>query len=160
MINANASDNFPISATLVDDDGVLDSGKVVSYSIRLLDDSVVKTGLLVESSIDSGIYSSIVSLDKGSYMCYVSCDGYNTSAEEILINAVSDVSDSVWAHSTAVALTDNVKFIKDVESGKWEIVGDQMIFYAGDNNTELMRFNLFDKENNRASEAVYKREIP
>lgn len=42
--------------------------------------------------------------------------------------------------------------------GKWEITGNQMIFYKADNVTEVKRFNLFDADGNPANNNVYKRE--
>jgi len=33
-----------------------------------------------------------------------------------------------------------------------------MIFYKSDNETEVCRFNLFDKDGNPAMERIYKRE--
>jgi hypothetical protein len=53
-------------------------------------------------------------------------------------------------------LQDNIRDILDVESGNWEILGTQMIFYRKD-GTELFRFNLYDKNNNLNVEQVYKR---
>jgi len=41
------------------------------------------------------------------------------------------------------ALQVDVDFIKAVESGKWEILNDQMIFYDT-SGAEILRFNLFD----------------
>lgn len=41
------------------------------------------------------------------------------------------------------ALQVDVAFIKAVESGKWEILNDQMIFYDT-SGAEILRFNLFD----------------
>lgn len=38
----------------------------------------------------------------------------------------------------------DVEFIKDIEGGKWAIVGNQMIFYKDDNVTEVARFDLDD----------------
>lgn len=37
-----------------------------------------------------------------------------------------------------------VASIYDIESGRWKVVGNQMIFYKSDNVTEVARFNLYD----------------
>ena len=47
--------------------------------------------------------------------------------------------------------------ILDIEQGTWEIKNEQMIFYAVD-GSELMRFNLYDKNGQPTSTAVFKRE--
>ena len=52
----------------------------------------------------------------------------------------------------------NITSLIDEIGGKWEIVGNQMIFYKSDNSTEIMRFNLFDAEGNPTMNNVYKRE--
>lgn len=44
-----------------------------------------------------------------------------------------------------------------VETGKWEIVNNQMIFYEEDDETELLRFNLFDADGNPTSTSAMKR---
>ena len=36
----------------------------------------------------------------------------------------------------------DAKFIREVESGRWEIRGSQMIFYSGEDSVELMRFDI------------------
>lgn len=53
---------------------------------------------------------------------------------------------------------DNITSLIDEIGGKWEITGDQMIFYKSDNITEIMRFNLFDSDGSPAMKNVYKRE--
>ncbi len=52
----------------------------------------------------------------------------------------------------------NITSLIDEIGGKWEITGNQMIFYKSDNTTEVMRFNLFDADGNPAVDNVYKRE--
>jgi hypothetical protein len=42
-------------------------------------------------------------------------------------------------------LEESINLIKNIESGKWKIINNQMIFYKEDNTTEVCRFNLFDK---------------
>jgi len=51
-----------------------------------------------------------------------------------------------------------VEFLQHIEGGKWEIVGNQMIFYEDDNTTVVATFNLFDVDGNPAMENVFKRE--
>lgn len=53
---------------------------------------------------------------------------------------------------------DNITSLINEIGGKWEITGNQMIFYKADNATEIMRFNLFDADGNPATTNIYKRE--
>ena len=53
---------------------------------------------------------------------------------------------------------DNITMLVNTEGGKWEIAGNQMIFYEADNQTEVMRFNLFNGGGNPAMTNVMKRE--
>ena len=52
---------------------------------------------------------------------------------------------------------DLINELLDVEEGNWSIQNNQMIFYKRD-GTELMRFNLFDNNNQPTETSVYKRE--
>ncbi len=51
----------------------------------------------------------------------------------------------------------NAAFIKNIEGGKWEIIDNQMIFYADDNITEVARFNLFNSAGDLAETNIVKR---
>ncbi len=55
----------------------------------------------------------------------------------------------------------DLTFLKDIEGGKWERDGVQMIFFKSDNATEVARFNLFKFDGTPAAETdneVAKRE--
>jgi hypothetical protein len=51
----------------------------------------------------------------------------------------------------------DLDFLKDIEGGRWHLVGDQMIFYKADNITEVARFDLTDINSNPAMTNVYQR---
>lgn len=72
------------------------------------------------------------------------------------------IADAVWnamasAYTAAGSFGNLVTFIKNIEGGKLKIVGNQMIFYADDNVTEVARFNLFDSAGNPAMANVFER---
>ena len=46
----------------------------------------------------------------------------------------------------------SIDFLKEMEGGRWEIDGNQMIFYGEDNITEVARFNLFDSDGSPTSD--------
>ena len=52
----------------------------------------------------------------------------------------------------------NITSLVDEIGGKWEIVGNQMIFYKSDNTTEFMRFNLFNSAGAPSMDNIFKRE--
>ncbi len=53
-------------------------------------------------------------------------------------------------------LEDDISFIKNIESGKWELVSNQMIFYDA-SDTEIARFNLYDEKGKPSMTEVFKR---
>jgi hypothetical protein len=53
-------------------------------------------------------------------------------------------------------ITDMLNVLLDVEQGNWRIENNQMIFFKRD-GTELMRFNLYDKNGNLTETAVFQR---
>lgn len=76
---------------------------------------------------------------------------------------IEDIIGAVWDEPMADHVADGstgntLDFIKNIENGKWQIVGNQMIFTKADNTTEVCRFNLFDSLGNPAETNIYKRE--
>jgi len=56
---------------------------------------------------------------------------------------LEDVEDAVsTANANILDLLSDLGFVKDIEGGKWEIDGDEMIFYRADNLTEVARFTI------------------
>jgi hypothetical protein len=60
---------------------------------------------------------------------------------------------------SAISLTSDLEFVKDMIGGKWQIDHEnfQMIFYKGDNVTEVARFDLKDKNDNPSFLSVFHR---
>jgi len=56
-------------------------------------------------------------------------------------------------------ITGSIEAMYDVTFGKWQIVGNQMLFYAPDNTTLLATFNLFDDTGAPNQINVFKREL-
>ena len=80
----------------------------------------------------------------------------NLTIQNSLIS-VNTITDGVWADSNAVQLLADTAFAKEIEGGKWEILSNQMIFYADDNTTEIARFNLFNAAGDPAETNIVKR---
>ena len=71
----------------------------------------------------------------------------------------SNVTDHTIAPADIKTILSDTTYLKDIEGGKWELVGNQMIFYASDNITEVSRFNMFDSSGNPTTTGdIYKRE--
>jgi hypothetical protein len=58
---------------------------------------------------------------------------------------------------TASALS--VEIIRKVETGRWKMVGNQMVFYEDDGSTPLLTFDLFDEAGLPAMDDVFERRI-
>ena len=67
--------------------------------------------------------------------------------------------DSLEAQLTTIMnnLQADVTFIKDIEGGRWRLVGTQMVFYKDDNVTEVARFNLTDQNGIPSINSVFDR---
>jgi uncharacterized protein (UPF0333 family) len=80
-----------------------------------------------------------VSLAVNSYIAeYTLVDGdglTGVSGENIVIGYLESKVDDIAT---------DVRLIKEIETGRWKIVSDQLILYKSDNITEVARFNLFD----------------
>jgi hypothetical protein len=94
MIESNINESFPISVTLVDENtSQLISGQTVSYDIRMINDLALTppiNGILSESAVESDIYKKALSIPSaGTYICYLTCSGFFTNSEDIVINEES-----------------------------------------------------------------------
>lgn len=75
---------------------------------------------------------------------------------------VDAFSNNSWVTDDLAVLNvptyDDIETLRKVETGTWEIVNDQMIFYDDDGTTPLFTFNLLNASGDPDSENVYKRE--
>ena len=77
----------------------------------------------------------------------------STTSDATVITAGSG-----WTTEEKNTLLDNVYMIKQINSGCWYITNNQMIFYKDDNETEIMRFDLLNKDGKPAMIDVFKRD--
>jgi hypothetical protein len=116
----------------------------------------VGTGTLVVTD------ESMVELADGFYTyVYTSADIEKVYA--IKVDGGSSLEDSERyvagiGQSTLEKILGQAQFLVDIQGGKWQIIGNQMIFYEADNVTEVARFNLFDNLGVPAEKNVYSRE--
>jgi hypothetical protein len=91
MIRTDISEQFLIVVSLIDETtGQLAPGQNVSYDIRYPDDNSLSppiSGILVESTVQPGIYKTIESISlPGQYIIYATCSGFVSSTEEVIVN--------------------------------------------------------------------------
>ncbi len=51
----------------------------------------------------------------------------------------------ISAHTSVNSFGETINFLREIEGGRWELVGTQHVYYAKDNVTEIAKFNLYDK---------------
>ena len=68
-----------------------------------------------------------------------------------------DIADKVWEHTSGIEITDNVEILKKIATGRWKIVGNQLIFYDEDQVTPIYVFNLKDKTGQPTETEPYER---
>jgi len=86
----------------------------------------------------------------------------DTIYDEISAESMSvtdSVVDDIWAHSSATQLLNDVALIKQIETGRWKIIDNQMIFYQDDNSTEVARFNLYDSNGQLSQANIFERRV-
>jgi hypothetical protein len=59
--------------------------------------------------------------------------------------------------NTVTQMSGTLASLYDIQYGRWQIVGNQMIFYKDDNSTVVARFNLFDDMGAPTMDAVFDR---
>jgi hypothetical protein len=143
-------DNPPI----IDMGGDGNSLAMPNYSglvtIRNLQGADQEVGLGLDAgmvTLDSTITAGTVIVSGVGLLNDNSGPAVNVNTDGIL--NIQRVASGVWEHEGALALYSDLAFVKGIEAGRWKIENNQMIFYAEDNLTELVRFNLsFDLNGN------------
>jgi len=80
------------------------------------------------------------------------------NANETKIDTIDGNVDLIKTETDKIpSIITDITFLKDIEGGKWKIVGNQMIFYKSDNSTEVARFNLFDDAGNPNQIRIFER---
>ena len=121
-----------------------------------------RTDDVYELGNETGIYAANVSFPdnftgailwdtgQGTDTVYATEEQNNTDSAASLTEDITLIKSSIDADLT---------FVKDMISGRWCIdpVATQMIFYKGDNTTEVARYDLKDKNDNPSYLSVFKR---
>lgn len=92
------------------------------------------------TEISGSIPVTVTGLGNGLYRLSFTPDTLGSWAVQI-VNALY----CHWGkHGNYFCVSNSLDDLVSIESGKWKIVNNQMIFYKEDNITEIMRFNLYD----------------
>lgn len=75
----------------------------------------------------------------------------------VICDSVTLTGSERYAYTIIPEQTD-IKFIKNIEGGKWEITDNQMIFSDEDNDAVVAIFNLFNSDGDASEINVKKRE--
>lgn len=91
MIRTDIGESFPIVAIVYDESTQqLIGGQTVYYDLRYSNDTPLSptvAGTLPESSVETGVYRKLLTLSgSGEYICYVTCSGYASNVEDIIVN--------------------------------------------------------------------------
>lgn len=66
-------------------------------------------------------------------------------------------ADAVWSLEEKDDVVSGVEFLRKIDSGRWRIVDDQLIFYDADGITPLQTFDLFGADGQPTSTAPFER---
>lgn len=133
IVPYNEDHFLTITGTFITDDG---GEGIACFDRSLLDDDVTVDINYIPPQVE---------------IVYINTGGSGLSQEE---------HDKLMSLPESFTLDENtskmIETIYNLETGNWEIKDNQMIFYKLD-GTELMRFNLYDKDNRPTMSKAYKR---
>jgi len=120
---------------------------VVRYQIYPLSNSLTDVNLDVYDETDN-LVSSITMSEVATTGVYRATVTSTSNVWGIVSCPSLGISDIVRINPNIIQSATDLAFLKDIEGGRWIIVGTQMVFYAVDNVTEVARFNLLDNNGN------------
>ena len=124
------------------------NAKVRVYQVTMGGNEIVQLGSVAMSRVGtSNIWRYVWdvsgnALSTGEYSVEYSLEdsgGLEVLTVEDLI--VRDIA----KQSVLTLVKDELEFVKKIESGRWKIVNNQMLFYDNDGVTPILTFDLFDE---------------
>lgn len=104
-----------------------------------------------------GDYTILITIERSASAIGIATGGGGATAAEVWsYNSRALTTAGVSAITTPIIA--EIDVIKEIEWGKWEMVGNQLILYESDNATEIARFNLYDTAGDPTMTNVVKRE--
>lgn len=131
------------------------NGTVMIYRI----DAGIKTTVLSseEMSATGAVWQLVwepESLPVGEYIVeytFQDSDGITTMVSEDI--TVRDIATQM----TLSDVSNNLDIVKNIEMGRWKIIGNQMIFYGTDGVAPILTFNLYDADGNPTMTDLFER---
>jgi hypothetical protein len=114
----------------------------------------------------SGVYAANVTYpDDFNGQILWDCPSVTGSYGYILSQSYATEEQNVQANDPKVAdtwqmvnnVTGSIQSLVDISYGRWQIVNNQMLFYAPDNVTLVATFNLFDDSGAPSMDSVFQR---
>ena len=164
-----------LQLSLLGDDGKPVSGQTVTYSVRDASDGSEETsGTLVYAN---NVYSKSVTLTTAGeyYVTYTTPAGYEDAIDIIAVKDYADYKATVTGMaleatsqliktetdkiSSLVLDSAKIEKILQMETGRWKITANTMVFYEDDNLTEVATFDLYDASGNPTMTDVVERRV-
>ncbi len=142
-----------IFTTYFSESGIPKTGLSPTITLRKVSDNSIVVDAQVMTEIGNGWY-------KYDYVSASNTEDYVGVSDSITLagpERYAPIATSIQGN--VASLQTDITFLKDIDSGKWEITENQMIFYKADGTTEVARFNLFDASGHPAMTEIYKREV-
>ncbi len=106
--------------------------------------------VIIERS-SAAIAVTVGGIDQATVQSALTAQGYTTTRAP-KIDQLDDINSAV------TYISGTVSALYDISYGRWKIVSNQMIFYADDNVTEVVRFNLLNAAGAPAMTGVFERQ--
>lgn len=155
-----------LEVSLIDENGNFVSGLTITYELRKSsDNSLVDSGTLIE---EGNIYAASVTINEvGQYrIIYFTPSEYENGTEDIVVDtydnfradvSLDEIEEKIDGMITILStMEEKIELIKQIESGRWKVYKNQMIFY-NDSGVEIIRFNLYDNQGKPTMESVMER---
>lgn len=123
------------------------------YTVTFEDGQYAVNAVGANSNIADVMNLNQVSLrtaNSAGLIVYVQGSGLTqTEHDKLMAAAVESGGKLENINDNILSILSDTGFIKDISGGKWEIAGNEMIFYKSDNITEIARFDITrDAKNN------------
>jgi len=120
------------------------------YTVTFEDGQYIVSATGANSNIADVMNLNQVSLrtaNSAGLIVHIQGSGLTTEEHDKLMAVANEDGGRLEAiDDNVLSILSDTEFIKEIEGGKWEISGDQMIFYKSDNATEIARFNITEDE--------------
>jgi hypothetical protein len=141
---SNLTGSTGVGFRILNNDGTVATARTTTGVYQLVSGS----GIYSAYAFFSSSFHGNILWDTGEVPAIYAADEYNYEACNPNVDTIL---------TTLLQVSSSVDFNRKINEGRWQIFNNQMIFYAQDNTTEIVRFNLFDQTGTPASQFVTER---